>query len=173
MQDHGNWICAIKDLNEQHWEHAIRYLQLYHSTNWWLIYEDINVFGRSGDTCDTKLVSNIFYEYVDVDERKESPRIHDGNKTKIWDNCSSWILEGIESPMSVVHFYVWVCFVYLGLWCLKFAIQWKWTSKLILVMEWVCCYNWVGSWMRNVDHIVEEWLVLEIGWRQMRTDNGL
>jgi hypothetical protein len=45
-----------------------------------LIYEDIDVFGRSGDTSDTKLVSNIFYEYVDVDERKESPLIHNGKK---------------------------------------------------------------------------------------------
>jgi hypothetical protein len=36
-----------------------RDLQLYLSANWYLIYEDIDLFGRSRDTCDLKIVSNI------------------------------------------------------------------------------------------------------------------
>jgi hypothetical protein len=37
-------------------------------------------FGRSGDTCDAKLLSIFFCEYVDVDERKKSPLTHDGKR---------------------------------------------------------------------------------------------
>jgi len=50
-----------------------------------------------------------------------------------------------------------------SLWWLKFAIQWRWAFELALVMERICCCNWVGSWMRNVDHLVKDWLVREIG----------
>jgi hypothetical protein len=32
-KDHGNTICIVKDLKEQHWECATRDLQLYHSIN--------------------------------------------------------------------------------------------------------------------------------------------
>jgi hypothetical protein len=32
-KDHGSRICIVKNLKEQHWEHARKDLQLYHSTN--------------------------------------------------------------------------------------------------------------------------------------------
>jgi hypothetical protein len=63
--------------------------------------------------------------------------------------------------------------LFVGLWCLKFPIQWKWASKLALVMEQICCCNWVGSWMRNVDHIIANSLVLEMGGKQVKVNNGL
>jgi hypothetical protein len=37
-------------------------------------------YGKMLNIFDTKLVSNIFYEYVDVDERKEATLIHDGRR---------------------------------------------------------------------------------------------
>jgi hypothetical protein len=37
-------------------------------------------YGKTLNTSDTKLVSNIFCEYVDVDERKEATLIHDGRR---------------------------------------------------------------------------------------------
>jgi hypothetical protein len=46
---------------------------------------------------------------------------------KIYDSCSHEFLRVPKIPMSIVCFYVWVCFVYLfvGLWCLKIATQWR------------------------------------------------
>jgi hypothetical protein len=37
-------------------------------------------YGKMLNTFDAKLVSNIFYEYVDVDVRKEATLIHDGRR---------------------------------------------------------------------------------------------
>jgi hypothetical protein len=38
-----------------------RDFQLYLFANSCLIYEDIDLFRRSGDTCDLKTMSNVFY----------------------------------------------------------------------------------------------------------------
>ncbi len=37
-------------------------------------------YGKTLNTCDAKLMSKIFYEYVDVDERKKITLIHDGRR---------------------------------------------------------------------------------------------
>ncbi len=63
--------------------------------------------------------------------------------------------------------------LFAGLWCLKFVIQWRWTFELALVMEQICYCNWVDSWMKNVDHIAVDSLVLEMGRKQTKTNNGL
>ncbi len=66
-----------------------------------------------------------------------------------------------KSTICCLFFCSGVFCLFTSLWCLKFTIQWRWTFPLTLVMEWVCCYNWVGSWMRNAHHVCGE-----IGWRK-------
>jgi hypothetical protein len=78
-----------------------------------------------------------------------------------------------ESLMSIVHFYGLLCFV-----CYKFMVFevcnsmemnfWVGFSDgvdLLLQLSW--------SWMKNANHIADNWLVLEMGGKQMRVDNGL
>ncbi len=57
-QDHGSRICIFKDLKGQCLSR--RDLQLYLSAYSCLIFKDIDLFGRSGDTCDPKTVSNVY-----------------------------------------------------------------------------------------------------------------
>jgi hypothetical protein len=88
--------------------------------------------------CDANLVLNIL---CGCGWKEKITLIHDDTRHQNTRQLFIVNFEGVKNCL------------FTGLWCLKFAIQWRWTFALALVMEWVCCYKWVGSWMRNVDHI--------------------
>jgi hypothetical protein len=62
--------------------------------------------------CDTKLMSNIFYEYVDVDERKKTTLIHDGIRRQ--DTAQLFIMKFLGCRKSNIYF----LFLCLGVFCL-------------------------------------------------------
>jgi aminopeptidase C len=55
-------------------------------------------------------MSNIFCEYVDLDERKEVTLIHNGKRHQDIGQLFIMNFEGTKSSIFVVRFYVWVCF---------------------------------------------------------------
>ncbi len=70
---------------------------------------------------------------MDVDERREATLIYDDTRRRSSRQLFIMNFESVESSMFIVCFYVLVCFVclFVGLWCLKFAIQWRW------VLSWL------------------------------------
>jgi hypothetical protein len=79
----------------------------------------------SGDHCDSKLVSNIFCEYVDVDERREAALIHDDTTRQ--DTGQLFIMNfcGCRKSDVCLFLCLGVFCLFAGLWCLKFVIQWR------------------------------------------------
>ncbi len=123
--------------------------------------------------------ASVKHFFVDVDERREAALIHDNTRCQDTREFfimsfagveSSWVLQASKVQCLL---FIFVFCLFAGLWGLKFTIQWRWTFELALVMEHICCCNWVDSWMRNVDHIATNSLVLEMGGKQTKANNGL
>jgi hypothetical protein len=92
-------------------------------------------------------------------------RRQDTGQLFIMNFCGCW-----KSDVCCSFLCLGVFCLFAGLWCLKFAIQWRWAFELALVMERVGCCNLVGSWMRNANLLAKDWLLREIGWRWGRAE---
>jgi hypothetical protein len=79
----------------------------------------------SGDHCDAKLVSNIFCEYVDVDERREATLIHDDTTHQDTGQLFMNFCRCRKSDVCCSFLCLGVFCLFAGLWCLKFVSQWR------------------------------------------------
>jgi hypothetical protein len=106
IRDHGNRIFIVKNFDKQHWERARKDLQLYHYVDWDLIYEDIDLFGRSGDTCNVKLMSNFFYDWWNV----KTLKCHGwkAKDDKLRDSWASWKVVDAKSSIFFFFFCIWL-----------------------------------------------------------------